>query len=86
MYEEPKELGLCDLEDGSTMCLKCHKKFSSSTAARTHFKEQHQVDRSQDSHLCPICQKVFSVRRYMVNHMKVQHGVSQKMYRNTYMP
>ena len=84
--EEPKELGLCDLDDGSTMCLKCHKKFNSKVHAKTHFKEVHQVDRNERCHFCPICQKSFAVHRYMVNHMKTIHGVSQKMYKNTYLP
>jgi len=84
--EEPKELGLCDLDDGSTMCLKCHKKYGSRVHAKTHFKEVHQVDRNERCHFCPICQKSFAVQRYMVNHMKTIHGVSQKMYKNTYLP
>ena len=83
---EPKELGLCDLDDGSTMCLKCHKKFTNTSIAKTHFKEMHQVDRTQKNYFCPICQKGFAVQRYMANHMKIQHGVSQKMYKNTYVP
>ena len=88
LYEEqePKELGLCDFEDGTSMCLKCHKKFNSTHAARTHFKEIHQVDRSQKNIVCPICNKGFSIQRYKVDHMKKVHGISSKMYKNTYIP
>lgn len=85
-FEDPNELGLCDLEDGTSMCLKCNKSFSCKLAARTHYKEQHQLDRNQKKHICSICQNAFEVKRYLVNHMKRIHGVSQKMFKNSYVP
>ena len=84
--EESNELGLCDMEDGTSLCLKCHKKFSTASQARIHYKEVHQVDKSQKNIFCPICRKGFSVKRYMANHMRSQHGVSQNMYKNHYIP
>ena len=84
--EDSNELGLCDMEDGSSLCLKCHKKFNTASQARIHYKEVHQVDKSQKNIFCPICRKGFSVKRYMANHMRSQHGVSQNMYKNHYIP
>jgi len=85
--EDPQaELGLCDLEDGSSLCLKCHKKFSNPAQARVHYREIHCTDRSQKNWTCPICQKSFAIRRYMANHMRITHGLSQKMYKNAYVP
>ena len=87
--EDPQaaaELGLCDLEDGTSLCLKCHKKFSNPAQARVHYREIHCIDRSQKNWTCPICQKSFAIKRYMANHMRITHGLSQKMYKNAYVP
>ena len=84
--DDPQVLGLCDLDDGSSLCLRCNKKFRSPTHAKIHYKEIHCVDRSQKSFICPVCQKGFPIKRYMANHMRIMHGLSQKMIQNTYIP
>ena len=80
------ELGLVNLDDGSAMCLKCNRKFTSAAQAKIHFKEIHCTDRNDKKFACAICHKSFAVKRYLNNHMRAQHGLTQSLMKRNYVP
>ena len=79
-------LGLVNLEDGSAMCLKCQRTFSTPGQAKVHFKEIHMIDRNDRKFNCHLCSKSFAIKRYLSNHIRAIHGLSQTLLKNQYMP
>ena len=80
------ELGLVNMDDGTAMCLKCHKSFSTPNQAKVHFKEIHATDKTDKKFPCAICHKSFAIKRYLNNHMRSQHGLSQSLMKRNYIP
>ncbi len=80
------ELGLVNMDDGTAMCLKCNKPFSSSNQARVHYREIHMTDKSDKKFPCPLCNKQFAVKRYMSNHVRTIHGLTQSLMKRNYVP
>ena len=80
------ELGLVNLEDGTAMCLRCNKSFSSPAQAKIHFKEVHATDKNDRRFPCAICHKSFAVKRYLNNHIRSQHGLTSKLLHQSYVP
>ena len=80
------ELGLVNLDDGTAMCLKCNRSFTSAAQAKIHFKEIHCTDRNDKKFACAICHKSFAVKRYLNNHMRAQHGLTQSLMKRNYVP
>ena len=80
------ELGLVNLDDGTALCLKCNRSFTSAAQAKIHFKEIHCTDRNDKKFACAICHKSFAVKRYLNNHMRAQHGLTQSLMKRNYVP
>jgi len=80
------ELGLVNLADGTAMCLRCNKSFSSPAQAKIHFKEVHATDKNDRKFPCAICHKSFAVKRYLNNHIRSQHGLTPKLLQQNYVP
>ena len=80
------ELGLVNMEDGTAMCLRCNKSYSTPAKAKIHFKEVHAIDKNDRQFPCPICQKPFAVQRYLTNHIRQKHGLTTKMLKQNYVP
>ena len=78
------ELGLVNLDDGTAMCLKCNRSFTSAAQAKIHYKEIHCTDRNDKKFACAICHKSFAVKRYLNNHMRAQHGLTQFLMKRMY--
>ena len=80
------ELGICDLDDGTAMCLKCQKKFRTVAQARLHYREVHMTDATDRRFQCQLCPKAFAVKRYLNNHVRSIHGLSQSLIKRNYIP
>ena len=80
------ELGLVNMQDGTAMCLRCNKSYSTPAKAKIHFKEVHATDKNDRKFPCPICQKSFAVQRYLTNHIRQKHGLTSKMLQQNYVP
>ena len=84
--EASLELGLINLDDGTAMCLKCNRKYSSVQQAKSHFREIHLTDPNDKKFTCALCHKSFAVKRYLANHMRSLHGLSQSLIKRNYVP
>ena len=84
--EEQVELGLSNLADGTAICLKCQRTFSTVGQAKVHYKEIHTIDPNDKRWMCHVCRKCFAIKRYLNNHMRAMHGLTQSIMKNNYVP